>query len=139
MKTQSGDLVAMLRRVPLLAKLRDKDVERLSRSLTERTFPAGASIVEQGKGASGFWIILDGTATVEVGGERRNDLGPGDWVGEIALLDSGTRTATVLASTDVRAAGMTAWEFKPFVLDHPEVAWELLVTLAGRVREAYAH
>jgi len=61
-------------------------------------------------------------------------LSSGDYFGEIALIDEGTRSATITAATDVTAYGMTSWEFKPFVEDHPQVAWALLKTLAQRLR-----
>ena len=58
--------------------------------------------------------------------------------GEIALIDSGPRSATIIAGTDLRCRGMSAWEFRPFVEEHPEVAWALLETLVSRLREAHA-
>jgi CRP/FNR family transcriptional regulator len=54
----------------------------------------------------------------------------------MALIDDAPRSATITADTDVRAFGMTPWEFKPFVLSHPEVAWSMLRSLSSRVREA---
>jgi len=73
-----------------------------------------------------------------VGGETRRSLGPGDWFGEIALIDQGPRSASVVAATELRCQGMSAWEFRPFVQNHPEVAWPLLQALVGRLREAEA-
>ena len=87
---------------------------------------------------AGFFVITDGNATVSVGGEAKTTLGAGDYFGEIALIDEGTRSATITAATDVTAYGMTSWEFKPFVEDHPQVAWALLETLARRLRAAQA-
>jgi CRP-like cAMP-binding protein len=85
----------------------------------------------------GFFMILEGTATVSAHGEERATLGPGSIFGELALIDRvSDRTATVVAATELRCACMTAWEFRPFVLEHPEVAWHLLETLAERVRLA---
>jgi CRP-like cAMP-binding protein len=91
--------------------------------------------VTQGEGAVAFFLLLDGEAAVKVGGRQRATLKRGDFAGELALLDpEGPRTATVTAITDVVLAALAAWEFKPFVLEHPEVAWELLRTLARRQR-----
>ena len=75
---------------------------------------------------------------MSLSGEIVRTLGPGDHFGEIALLDDGPRSATVTASTDLRCRGMAAWEFRPFVQEHPEVAWTMLETLAARLREAEA-
>ena len=104
--------------------------------LKERRFEAGREIVTEGEGGIAFFIILDGEATVLVGGEERRTLGPGDCFGETALLvPDERRTATVRAATDVRAATMAAWEFRPFVERNPKVAWSLLETLAQRLAD----
>jgi CRP-like cAMP-binding protein len=75
---------------------------------------------------------------VSVRGEKRTTLSPGDYFGEIALIDEGMRSASITAATDLLCYGMTPWEFRPFVEEHPQVAWTLLTTLAKRLREAQA-
>jgi len=128
---------ADLRRVPLLAELDDKELSRLCKDLTERTIPSGTPIVSEGRGGIGFFMILDGKANVLVGEEVVATLGAGDHVGELALLDGDApRSASVVADGEVRCAAMTAWGFRPFVKDHPAVAWRLLQTLAQRLRDA---
>jgi CRP/FNR family transcriptional regulator, cyclic AMP receptor protein len=138
MPTQTPELVDALRRVPLLSEVSGRDLERLARGLTERTFPPGTVIVQQGKSGAGFWILLAGSASVEIDGDQKNTLGPGDWLGEIALIDDGPRSATIVADTDLRCLGITPWEFRPFVREHPDVAWTLLATMARRLRDAEA-
>jgi CRP/FNR family cyclic AMP-dependent transcriptional regulator len=128
-----------LRKVPLFAGLPDEDLERLGRQMKERRFPAGSAVTSEGAGGAGFFVIIDGTATVVVGDEERAHLGPGDHFGEIALIDEGMRSASITADTDLHCYGMTAWEFRPFIEEHPEVAWVMLQTLARRLREAQAH
>lgn len=123
-------------RVPLFAKLSKKDLKGLAASMKERTFPAGTVITEPGQSGVGFFVIQEGEATVTVGGETRRTLKGGDYFGEIALIDDGPRTARITADTDVHCYGLTAWDFRPFVQAHPDVAWSLLETLATRVREA---
>ena len=127
-----------LRKVPLFSRLDRRDLERLATSMKERTFPEGTTVTREGQGGVGFFVILSGEGAVNVGGDPRGTLGPGDSFGEIALIDEGARTATITAVTDLRCVGMTAWEFKPFVQEHPDVAWALLQGLAGRVRSAEA-
>jgi CRP-like cAMP-binding protein len=84
-----------------------------------------------------LFFILDGETSVSVGGEEVATLKRGEYVGELALLDpDGPRTATVTAKTDVVLAALSAWQFRPFVLSHPEVAWTMLQRLARRLREA---
>ena len=131
--------VEVLRNVPLFSELDDDDLARLANQMKERRFSEGNPMTSEGAGGAGFFVITEGNATVSVGGDVRATLGSGDYFGEIALIDEGTRTATITAATDVTAYGLTSWEFKPFVEDHPQVAWALLKTLAQRLRAAQAH
>lgn len=126
-----------LRAISLLASLEDKELRRLAGQLKERSYPAGQTIVSEGKGGIGFFLMLEGTASVRIRGDERGRLKPGDTFGELALLDmSADRAATITSESDVRCASMTAWEFKPFLIGHPEVAWVMLQSVAGRLREA---
>ena len=71
---------------------------------------------------------------MSIGGREVRRLGPGDWFGEIALLTADSvRTATVTAETEVTCVGLTEWEFKPFLAEHPDVAWQIMVTMAQRI------
>jgi CRP-like cAMP-binding protein len=133
-----ADPVETLASVPLFAGVGRRELRRLIERMSERTFTEGEVAVEEGRGGAGFWMIEHGDATVSIGGEIIRTLGPGDYFGEVALLDDGPRTATVTAGTDLRCRGIAAWEFRPFVLDHPEMALTMLQTLARRLREAEA-
>src|SRR5689334_5757676 len=123
-----------LGRVPLFSGVKPKDLKKLGKRMTERTFSEGDTIASEGETGLGFFVIEEGSATVSRGGETVATLGPGEYFGEIALIDSGPRSATVVAATELRCRGMTAWEFKPFVEEHPEVSWALLETLVARLR-----
>ena len=131
--------VDALRQVPIFAGLSDQDLEGLARQMKERRFSEGSAVTSEGAGAAGFFVIVEGNANVSVGGEQRATLGPGDYFGEIALIDEGTRSASITAATDLQCYGLTAWEFRPFVEEHPQVAWTMLQTLARRLRDAQAH
>ena len=132
----ADELVESLKRVPLFAGVRDKELGRLAKAMRDSRFNEGEVITTEGRSGVGFFLIEDGNATVSLRGEIVRTLGPGDHFGEIALIDEGPRSATVTASTDLRCRGMAAWEFKSFVQEHPEVAWPLLETLASRLRDA---
>jgi CRP/FNR family cyclic AMP-dependent transcriptional regulator len=136
MATQQADA---LKKVPLLAGLSDRELERLAGQLHERRFPAGSTVVSEGATGTGFFVITEGEGEVEVGGQVRSKLGPGDYFGEMALIDEGIRSATITAVTDLTCYGMTPWEFKPFVDEHPEVAWTLLQNMTRRLREAQSN
>ena len=126
-----------LREVHLLRGLKDSDLTSLAADLAERRVAAGDPIVGEGTGGVAFFFILEGETSVTVGGEEVATLGRGEYLGELALLDpEGPRSATVTARTDVVLAAMSAWQFRPFVLAHPEVAWTLLQRLARRLRDA---
>ena len=128
-----------LREVNLLHGLKESDLVSLAADLAERRVAAGDPIVGEGTGGVVFFFILDGETSVSVAGEEVATLKRGDYVGELALLDpEGPRSATVTAKTDVVLAAMSAWQFRPFVLAHSDVAWMLLQRLARRLREAQA-
>jgi CRP/FNR family cyclic AMP-dependent transcriptional regulator len=131
-----ADMEQTLGHVPLFSGVKPKELKKLGKRMTERTFAEGDVITTQGKSGIGFFVIEDGNATVSVGGKIVRTLGPGEHFGEVAVIDSGPRSATVMATTDLRCRAMSAWEFRPFVEEHPEVAWALLETLVGRLREA---
>jgi CRP-like cAMP-binding protein len=127
-----------LREVPLFADLSSRDLKRLTDSMREMSFTDGQQVVAEGKGGVGFFVILDGAARVTQGGEERGLLKAGDYFGEMALIDGDDRAASVHADGDLRCAAMTTWTFRPFVKDHPDVAWAMLTALVKRVRETQA-
>lgn len=127
--------VEMLKRVPLFADLDRRELESISQSFKERTFAPGETIAREGAGGVGFFVIDEGEARVTLGGAERARLGPGDYFGEIALIDEGARTATVTAETDLRAYGLASWEFRPLVETNASIAWKLLQALAKQLRE----
>jgi CRP-like cAMP-binding protein len=126
----------LLQRVPLFADFERGDLQRLARSFKERIFESGHAVAEEGKGGAGFFVIESGEATVSVRGEERAKLGPGDYFGEIALIDDGSRSATITADSDLHCYGLTSWEFRPLVESNASIAWKLLETLAKRLRAA---
>jgi CRP-like cAMP-binding protein len=128
--------VDVLRQVPLFAGLEDRELERLADRFQERSFSEGASVVQEGDTGTSFFVLADGNANVSVGGEVKATLGPGDHFGEMAIVDEGVRSASVTAATDVRSYFLTPWEFRPFIEEHPDVAWKLLQSLARRLRAA---
>ena len=121
-----ADLVATLAEVPLFSRLAPRDRRRLAERMKPRSWSEGETVIEEGRGGAGFWVVESGNATVSIKGQIVASLGPGDHFGEIALLDDGPRSATVTAATDLRCNGIVAWEFGPFLQEHPEVAFPML-------------
>jgi CRP/FNR family transcriptional regulator, cyclic AMP receptor protein len=128
--------VELLQRVPLFADFERGELERLARSFKERTFQTGSTVASEGKTGAGFFVIERGEASVSVRGAERAKLGPGDYFGEIALIDEGARSATVTADSELHCYGLTAWEFRPLVESNASIAWKLLETMAKRLRAA---
>ena len=128
--------VELLQRVPLFADFDRGDLERLARTFKERTFDAGSTVAQEGKGGAGFFVIESGEAAVRVGGAERGRLGPGDYFGDIALIDMGARTATVTAESTLDCYGLTFWDFRPLVESDARIAWPLLQAMAKRLRDA---
>jgi len=126
----------LLRNVDLFEELSKKEIERLAKSFRESRFAAGETIAAEGTRGVGFFIIGEGTVQYSVRGEEVGQGGPGDYFGEIALIDDGPRTATVKAGSDVTAYGLASWEFQPLVEENAALAWELLQGMAKRLRAA---
>jgi CRP/FNR family cyclic AMP-dependent transcriptional regulator len=121
---------ALLKRVPIFSDLNDKELERIASSMKQRTFQAGDQVTTEGQGGVGFFVIEEGEALVTVGGDERRRLGPGDYFGEVALLNQSVRTATITAETELRCYGLTSWEFRPLVETHGSIAWKLLQVMS---------
>ena len=128
----------MLARVPLFSGLEKRDLERIAGSFRERRYRAGDVIASEGQGGAGFFVVGEGTGKVDVGGRQVATLGPGDYFGEIALIDEGARTASVTADSDMTCYAMTLWEFRPIVETDARIAWKLVQALARKLREADA-
>ena len=131
--------VDLLKSVPLFQNVPAKQLKAIADSFTERRFSAGQELTAEGGGAAGFFVIESGEAKVSIDGVERRTLGPGDHYGEIALIDGGLRTATITASADGTAYGLTSWQFRPLVETHAEIAWPLLEAMAKRTRELDSH
>ena len=121
------DTVALLATVPLFSSLDKKELQRLAKDFTERTFPAGATVVREGdEHGVGFFVVAEGEGVVSVGGKEVGRVKPGDHFGVVALISDRKRTATITAETDLTTLVMTFWDFRAFVKGDAEVAWKLL-------------
>jgi len=123
-----------LQRVPLFTDLTKAEVRQIARLFKERRFPQGETVVKEGSGGAAFCVIEQGEATVFVGGKENTRLYAGDFFGEIALIDEGTRMATITAATDLVCYGITYWEFRPLVESNGVIGWKLLQRLAKILR-----
>jgi len=129
----AAEAAQLLARVSLFQGLEPRELEMLARTVHERTFRAGETIVTEGQGGVGFFVIREGEAKVSIDGREVRHLGPGDHFGEIALITEGARTATVTAETELRTYGLTPWEFRPIVQTNAAISWKILQALARQV------
>jgi len=130
----AGASTDMLKKVPLFSGLDEKELSAIASSMRERKFRAGDTVTQEGAGGVGFFVVESGEADVNVGGETRGSVGPGDYFGEIALINESPRTATLTARTDMICYGMTPWDFRPLVESNSSIAWKLLTAMAEKMR-----
>jgi CRP-like cAMP-binding protein len=133
-----------LKRVPLFSGLSQRQLKTLSRGFKEREFGPGRTVVREGQmDGVGFFVIVEGEASVSVDGKVLATIGPGDHFGELAMISEQVRAATVTADTPLRCLVMAFWDFRKFAKANPDVSWKLLQHLAtllteNRARQAKA-
>jgi CRP/FNR family transcriptional regulator, cyclic AMP receptor protein len=131
-----GAPVEALQRVPLFADLSQREVRQIARLFKQRRFDAGETVVKEGSGGAAFFVIESGEATVFIRGKKHTTLKPDDYFGEIALIDEGTRMATITATSDLVCYGLTYWDFRPVVEANGVIGWKLLQRMAKMLRSA---
>lgn len=130
-----SEWVDVLRGIPLFAPLPKRHVKQIANLARPRRFAANSAIVRRGDRGETFFVVLDGEATLNLPGGRRASLGVGDSFGELALLDGGPRTATILAKTSVLTMAITRRSFVKLVKGDSELALGLLKVMAERLRD----
>ena len=130
-----GAPIDALKRVPLFSDLNKRELQKIARLFKERHFSKGETVVKEGSGGAAFFVIESGEATVFIGGKQRTTLKPGDYFGEIALIDEGARMATITAASDLFCYGLTYWDFRPVVEKNGVIGWKLLQRMAKLLRE----
>jgi CRP-like cAMP-binding protein len=123
-----------LRKVPFFEDLTPDDLERIARIGERRSFGAGDTIIAKDTEGQALFVLLSGRATVRAGG-KTHELGPGDFVGEMALLGRRPRSADVAAVEPTECLVFEAMYFKPFLVKNPSVAVVLLEGVVERLRE----
>jgi len=135
----SDDLVAHLGRVDLFSGMSKRALRRVVESGREVTHAPGREVAAEGLGGHAFHLILEGVAHVQVGSESRSDLGPGDYFGEISVIDNKPRSATVTAGPDgLRIFAIPSLGFRTALEKEPEMALALMVNLCSRIRRIEA-
>lgn len=130
------EVIGLLGKAPLFSSLSKRGLEAILKSATEKAFGAGEKILQEGESGVGFYQILEGSAQVIRGDAELATLGPGDFFGELAVLDGEPRTADVVALEDTTCLILTRWAMKSIIPAHPDVALGMLEELARRLRES---
>jgi CRP-like cAMP-binding protein len=109
----------LLERVPLFADVPREVLARIAEVAEEKDVPAGAALTHEGRHEGYFFVVVSGSVRVERGGRAVNTLGPGDFLGSIALVDAGPRTATAISETPSRLLSITNEQFRALLDDSP--------------------
>jgi len=124
----------LLRRVPLFAGCKGKGLEQIGTLADEVDVPDGYTLMREGAFGEEFFLIVDGHVRIDRGGQTLNTLGPGDYLGEIALIDKGRRTATAIAEGPAKLLVLSHQGFNSLLDQSPTIRLEIMSSLANRVR-----
>jgi CRP-like cAMP-binding protein len=135
-RVTQDDKIARLEEVPLLAECSRRQLKAVAKITDVIEVPAGTELARRGQPGNEFYLIVDGSARVEVSPRKRARLGPGAFFGEMSLLDGGERSATVVAETPMRLLVIKRRDFATLLREAPELTESILATLSRRVRQA---
>lgn len=124
----------LLKGVPLFANCSKTSLGQIARLVDEVQLPAGRVLMQQGRVGNEFFVIVEGKVRIERDGRRIDTEGPGDFLGEIALVDHRPRTATAICETPCRFLVLAHREFHTLLADSPPIANAVLKALAERLR-----
>jgi CRP-like cAMP-binding protein len=125
--------------IPLLAVLDKRAREQVLRTARTANYSAGDSVVREGDPATQLYLIVNGHARVEHEGREVGRMGPGEFFGELALIEQHGRTATVVADDELECVLISAWEFKASLEEHPEMAVPMLHAIIARLHGREHH
>jgi CRP-like cAMP-binding protein len=128
-----NDKVELIKKVPLFAHCSKRELQEVAQLADEIDLREGKEMTREGTRGREFFVLLEGSANVSKNGRRINTLGAGDFFGEIALVSDAPRTATVTATSPVRALVVTDRSFKRLMQDVPEIQSKVLTALAERL------
>jgi CRP/FNR family transcriptional regulator, cyclic AMP receptor protein len=128
------DATDSLRRVPLFSGLDRKELELLAKLAKEQSYESGATIVKAGASGHGLYVIKEGNVSVVRDGQKVASMGPGQFFGEVSVLDGGPRTADVKADTATTCLTLISWEIKPLLMDNAAISYKMLLEMVKRLR-----
>ena len=129
------DYQAHLAEVPMFSACTKKELTEVGRHSDEVSFDEGATLVKEGDPGQEFFILLSGKASISRKGKEIAVIGPGEWFGELALLDKAPRNATVTAVSPVQVLVLSQRAFKGLLAEVPTMATRLLTGMARRLHD----
>ena len=126
--------IERLAQVSLFAGCSRDELALVRKLMTVQRFRPGAAIVTEGDVGGRFHLISTGSVTVSRRGTDFRDLGPGDYFGEMALLDEGPRSATCTANSEVTTLALAPFNFRPLLKNNAKLTYNILVVLSARLR-----
>jgi CRP/FNR family cyclic AMP-dependent transcriptional regulator len=128
------DPAETLRQVPLFSSLDKKELGMLAKLVKEQRYEPGTTIVQSGAGGHGLYIIKEGNVSIIQNGKTVATMGPGQFFGEISVLDGGPRTADVRADAPTVCLALISWEVKPLLMENAGMTYKMLLEMVKRLR-----
>lgn len=136
MKLRKNAKVELIRKIPLFKHCSSRELGEIATIADELDLKEGTKLTREGKAGLEFFVLVEGTADVVMGEKSVNTVRPGDFLGEIALITGGPRTATVKATSPVHVLVITARSFRTLLEKHPEIQRKVLLSMAERLATA---
>lgn len=129
------DKLSVLKSVPLFEGLAKTNLRSIAREMQEEVYSPGQTIVKKGDPGGRFFVVLEGRAKVVVGNRTRAKLGPGDFFGEMSVIDRAPRSASVVAETHITGLSLASWNLLATLEENWPITKKVLVALSERVRD----
>ena len=134
-RVSRDEKIRHLEKVPFLAECTQRQLRAVAALSKVVEMPAGSVLMRAGEPGDEFFVIIDGAAMVEISPRKRRRMGPGEFVGEMSLLDGEPRSATVRAETDMRLLVILRRNFQTLLTEVPELTRSILIVLSRRLRD----
>lgn len=131
---ESKSIIEMLAKTPLWAGLSDKDLKSVVKMSKERKYEPGETIVQKGRSGVGFYLVLEGSVEIKSDGRTLAKLGPGQFFGEMTVIDNQPRSADVVAVEPSKFLVLSAWSFNALLKTNPNISFNLLQEFVRRLR-----
>jgi CRP-like cAMP-binding protein len=132
--SENDAVIDMLERSPLWTGIGKQDFKAIVKIAKQHKFKGGDTIVKKGEEGTGFYLVLDGAVEIRSDGNTISRLGPGQFFGEMSVVDAQPRSADVVAVEPSRVLFLSAWSFKSLISERPRIAVKMLQEFVRRLR-----